>query len=41
MAYNGAVAAGGSIAFGFQAAYSGTNALPQSITLNGVACTIN
>ncbi|GGP46656.1 glucanase [Streptomyces melanogenes] len=36
--YNGTLATGGSADFGFNASYSGTNALPTSFTLNGVAC---
>jgi cellulose 1,4-beta-cellobiosidase len=28
MSYNGAIAAGGKITFGFQASFSGTNAAP-------------
>lgn len=36
--YNGTLATGGSANFGFNASYSGTNALPMSFTLNGVAC---
>jgi len=37
--WNGTVAAGGSTSFGFQAAYSGPNAVPTSFTVNGVPCT--
>ncbi|GAA0588691.1 glycoside hydrolase family 6 protein [Streptomyces crystallinus] len=36
--YNGSLATGGSATFGFNASYSGTNALPTAFTLNGVAC---
>lgn len=36
--YNATLATGGSADFGFNASYSGTNALPASFTLNGVAC---
>jgi cellulose 1,4-beta-cellobiosidase len=39
MSYNGGIAAGGNVQFGFQAAYSGTNAVPAQFTLNGTACT--
>jgi hypothetical protein len=37
--WNGAIPAGGSVNFGFQATYSGTNAVPASFTLNGATCT--
>jgi len=37
--WNGSVAAGGSTNFGFQAAYSGPNAIPTSFRVNGVPCT--
>lgn len=37
--WNGTLAAGGgSASFGFTAAYTGTNAVPGSFTLNGTAC---
>ena len=36
--YNGAVAAGGSIQFGFQGTWSGTNDTPTNFALNGVSC---
>ncbi|MBT3152160.1 cellulose binding domain-containing protein [Streptomyces sp. CHD11] len=36
--YNKTVAAGGKIAFGFIASWSGTNSPPTGITLNGRAC---
>lgn len=39
MAYNGEVAAGGQVAFGFQGASSGTFAKPSGFSLNGGACT--
>jgi len=39
MSYNGTIAANGNVQFGFQAAYSGTNAVPAQFTLNGTACT--
>ena len=38
-AYNGSLAPRASASFGFQAAYSGSNASPASFTLNGAACT--
>jgi len=37
-AYNGAVASGGTIAFGFQGTWSGTNDTPTDFALNGVLC---
>ena len=36
--YNGTIATGGSVSFGFQASYSGSNSSPTNFTLNGVAC---
>jgi hypothetical protein len=36
--YNGAVPAGGSVSFGFQATYSGTNGLPVDFAVNGQSC---
>jgi hypothetical protein len=39
MSYNATIAAHGNVQFGFQAAYSGTNAVPAQFTLNGTACT--
>ncbi|SDN88508.1 glycoside hydrolase family 6 protein [Actinacidiphila guanduensis] len=38
LSYNGTVASGGTFNFGFNGSYSGTNAVPTSFTLNGVAC---
>jgi endoglucanase len=38
MAYNSIIAAGGTVSFGFNLSYSGTNAQPTGFTLNGVAC---
>jgi endoglucanase len=35
---NGSVPTGGSVSFGFQATYTGTNAAPTGATFNGVAC---
>jgi chitodextrinase len=40
LSYNGALAAGASTSFGFQADYSGSNAVPASFALNGTACTV-
>jgi Cellulose binding domain/Cellulase (glycosyl hydrolase family 5) len=37
--WNGAIPADGSVNFGFQATYSGTNAVPASFTLHGATCT--
>jgi Cellulose binding domain/Cellulase (glycosyl hydrolase family 5) len=39
MPYNATIAAHGSVQFGFQAGYSGSNAAPAQFTLNGAACT--
>lgn len=39
--YNGALATGGSVSFGFNATYSGTNALPTTFTLDGVTCNVD
>ncbi|MBT2416638.1 glycoside hydrolase family 6 protein [Streptomyces sp. ISL-22] len=39
--YNGTLATGGSVSFGFQATYSGTNAIPATFTLNGVTCNVD
>ncbi|HET9171841.1 MAG TPA: cellulose-binding domain-containing protein [Actinospica sp.] len=37
-AYNGAVAGGGTVAFGFQGTWSGSNSTPTDFALNGVLC---
>ncbi|MEU4683805.1 glycoside hydrolase family 6 protein [Streptomyces xinghaiensis] len=37
--WGGALGSGGTASFGFQATFSGTNAVPGTITLNGVTCT--
>ncbi|WP_217709644.1 cellulose binding domain-containing protein [Amycolatopsis sp. Hca4] len=37
--WNGAVATGGTVSFGFNATSSGSSAAPSAFTLNGVACT--
>ena len=39
--YNGTLATGGSASFGFQATYSGANAVPATFTLNGVTCNVD
>jgi cellulose 1,4-beta-cellobiosidase len=39
--YNGTLATGGSVSFGFQASYSGTNAIPATFTLDGVTCNVD
>jgi len=36
--YNGSVAAGATVSFGFQATYSGTNSAPVNFAFNGAAC---
>ncbi|MFJ6983394.1 MULTISPECIES: glycoside hydrolase family 6 protein [unclassified Streptomyces] len=38
--YNGTLPTGGSVSFGFQGSYSGTNAVPAAFTLDGVPCTV-
>jgi cellulose 1,4-beta-cellobiosidase len=39
--YNGSLPTGGSVSFGFNAGYSGTNALPATFTLDGVTCNVD
>ncbi|CQR60696.1 glycoside hydrolase family 6 protein [Streptomyces leeuwenhoekii] len=39
--YNGQLATGGSVSFGFQGSYSGTNAIPATFTLDGVTCNVD
>jgi cellulose 1,4-beta-cellobiosidase len=39
--YNGSLATGGSVSFGFNGTYSGTNAVPATFTLDGVACNVD
>ncbi|AZP22497.1 cellulose 1,4-beta-cellobiosidase [Streptomyces aquilus] len=39
--YNGTIPSGGSASFGFQASYSGTNAIPATFTLDGVTCNVD
>jgi endoglucanase len=41
MAYNSSLPAGGSVTFGFNLSYSGTNPEPTSFTVNGNAATVN
>ncbi|MFF4360312.1 glycoside hydrolase family 6 protein [Streptomyces sp. NPDC001604] len=39
--YNGALASGGSVSFGFNGSYSGTNSVPATFTLDGVTCNVD
>ncbi|WP_105970144.1 glycoside hydrolase family 6 protein [Streptomyces geranii] len=39
--YNGTLATGGSVSFGFNGSYSGTNSLPTTFTLDGVTCNVD
>ncbi|MFE9647553.1 glycoside hydrolase family 6 protein [Streptomyces sp. NPDC006365] len=39
--YNGTLSTGSSISFGFNASYSGTNAMPTTFTLDGVTCNVD
>jgi hypothetical protein len=40
MSYNNVIGAnGGTATFGFQASYSGSNAVPTNFALNGTVCT--
>ncbi|MGW3136811.1 glycoside hydrolase family 6 protein [Streptomyces sp. NPDC001139] len=39
--YNGTLAAGGSVSFGFNGSYSGTNSVPATFTLDGVTCNVD
>ncbi|WEO94337.1 glycoside hydrolase family 6 protein [Streptomyces sp. FXJ1.172] len=39
--YNGSLATGGSVSFGFNGSYSGTNAVPATFTLDGVTCNVD
>lgn len=41
MDYNAIIPAGGSITFGFNISYSGSNVKPNTFTLNGTTCTLN
>jgi hypothetical protein len=38
LSYNSALPAGGSVAFGVQGTYSGTNSAPAAFALNGISC---
>jgi hypothetical protein len=38
LAYNGSVATGGTVSFGFQGTFSGSNDTPADFAVNGVAC---
>ncbi|MEU6178959.1 glycoside hydrolase family 6 protein [Streptomyces coeruleorubidus] len=39
--YNARLATGGSVSFGFQGSYSGSNAIPATFTLDGVTCNVD
>lgn len=39
--YNGPMSTGGSVSFGFNGSYSGTNAIPATFTLDGVTCNVD
>jgi len=39
VSYNGSVATGGTVSFGFNGSWTGSNPVPASFALNGVACT--
>lgn len=39
VSYDGSVATGASLSFGFNGSYTGGNAIPSQLSLNGVACT--
>ncbi|MER6384790.1 glycoside hydrolase family 6 protein [Streptomyces sp. NPDC001250] len=39
--YNNTLASGGSVSFGFNGTYTGTNALPATFTLDGVTCNVD
>ncbi|MCX4885034.1 glycoside hydrolase family 6 protein [Streptomyces sp. NBC_00847] len=39
--YNAALATGGSVSFGFQGTYSGSNAIPATFKLDGVTCNVD
>ncbi|MGD9155219.1 MAG: glycoside hydrolase family 9 protein [Bacillota bacterium] len=40
-AHNAGIPAGGTVSFGFNISYSGTNAEPTAFTLNGISCTVD
>ncbi|MDO0924872.1 glycoside hydrolase family 6 protein [Streptomyces sp. TG1A-8] len=39
--YNGSLATGGTVSFGFNGTYTGTNAVPTTFTLDGVTCNVD
>ncbi|MFF5314794.1 glycoside hydrolase family 6 protein [Streptomyces massasporeus] len=39
--YNGNLASGGTVSFGFNGTYSGTNSVPATFTLDGVTCNVD
>lgn len=39
--YNGALATGGTVSFGFNGTFSGTNSVPATFTLDGVTCNVD
>ncbi|MEW2400576.1 glycoside hydrolase family 6 protein [Streptomyces sp. NPDC046862] len=39
--YNGPMSTGGSVSFGFNGTYSGSNAIPATFTLDGVTCNVD
>ncbi|MCM1975623.1 glycoside hydrolase family 6 protein [Streptomyces sp. G1] len=39
--YNGTLGTGGSVSFGFNGTYSGSNAIPATFTLDGVTCNVD
>ncbi|GGS95981.1 glycoside hydrolase family 6 protein [Streptomyces griseoviridis] len=39
--YNAALSTGGSVSFGFQGTYSGSNAIPATFTLDGATCNVD
>jgi hypothetical protein len=38
--WNGTIPVGGSVTFGMQGAWTGSNAAPAAFTLNGTACAL-
>jgi cellulase/cellobiase CelA1 len=40
ISYNSTIPANGSVSFGFNLSYSGSNAKPTNFTLNGTACRV-
>jgi cellulose 1,4-beta-cellobiosidase len=39
--YNATLSSGGSVSFGFQGSYTGSNAIPATFTLDGVTCNVD